>query len=173
MSVARKIARNTALLMIASLFTNIMALVWTIYTARYLGTAGFGTLSAALALTGIFSVLADLGLSTYATREVARDNEKTRKFLGNIALIKCFLALITVSLLYITVLFKESNPQSVIVIMIIGGYMLFTSFTALFNAIFQGHQKMEFQTIGNIINSSLLLFGILLAIYLKGDVISH
>jgi O-antigen/teichoic acid export membrane protein len=172
MSVARKIARNTALLMIASLFTNIMALLWTIYTARYLGAADFGILSTALALTGIFSVLADLGLSTYATREVARDNEKTRKFLGNIALIKCFLALITVSLLYITVLFKESNPQSGIVIMIIGGYMLFTSFTALFNAIFQGHQKMEYQTIGNIINSSLLLFGILLAIYLKGDVIS-
>ncbi len=113
MSVARKIARNTALLMIASLFTNIMALVWTIYTARYLGTAGFGTLSAALALTGIFSVLADLGMSTYATREVARDNEKTRKLLGNIALIKCFLAVITVSLLYITVLFKEiSSPIS-------------------------------------------------------------
>ena len=172
MSVARKIARNTALLMIASLFTNIMALLWTIYTARYLGTAGFGTLSAALALTGIFSVLADLGMSTYATREVARDNEKTRKLLGNIALIKCFLAVITVSLLYITVLFKEIPPQSVSVFMIIGGYMLFTSFTALFNAIFQGHQKMEFQTIGNIINSSLLLSGILLAIYLKGDIIA-
>lgn len=172
MSVARKIARNTALLMIASLFTNIMAFVWTIYTARYLGTAGFGTLSAALALTGIFSVLADLGMSTYATREVARDNEKTRKLLGNIALIKCFLAVITVSLLYITVLFREYPPQSVTVTMIIGSYMIFTSFTGLFNAMFQGHQKMEFQTIGNIINSSLLLFGILLVIYLKGDIIA-
>ena len=84
--------------MIASLFTNIMAFVWTIYTASYLGTAGFGTLSAALALTGIFSVLADLGLSTYSTREIARDNEKTKKFLANIALIKVFLAIITLSL---------------------------------------------------------------------------
>jgi len=86
MSVARRIARNTGLLMIASLFTNIMAFVWTLYTARYLGTVGFGILSAALALTGIFSVLADLGLSTYSTREVARAREKTAEILGECGL---------------------------------------------------------------------------------------
>lgn len=173
MSVARKIARNTGLLMVASVFTNIMALIWTLYTARYLGTVGFGILSAALALTGIFSVLADLGLSTYSTKEVARDTEKTKKFLANIALIKVFLAIITFVLLYLTILIKNYPPQSVEVILIIGGYMIFTSFSALFNAIFQGHQKMEFQTIGNILNSSLLLISILLAIfYLKGDVVT-
>ncbi|MDO9626581.1 MAG: flippase [Methanobacteriaceae archaeon] len=172
MSVARKIAKNTGLLMIASLFTNIMAFLWTIYTASYLGTVGFGILSAALALTGIFSVLADLGLSTYSTREVAKDNDKTKKYLSNIALIKVFLAIFTFIVLYLTIMLKDYPAQSVDVILIIGIYMIFTSFTALFNAIFQGHQRMEFQTIGSIINSSLLLFGILLAIYLKGDIIT-
>jgi len=172
MSLAKKIARNTGLLMIASLFTNIMAFIWTIYTASYLGTVGFGILSAALALTTIFSVLADLGLSTYSTKEVARDKEKTKKFLANIALIKVFLAIITFVLLYLTIIIKNYPQQSVDVTLIIGGYMLFTSFTALFNAIFQGHQKMEFQTIGNIINSSILLMGILLAIYMGGSVVT-
>ncbi len=172
MSVARRIARNTGLLMIASLFTNIMAFVWTLYTARYLGTVGFGILSAALALTGIFSVLADLGLSTYSTREVARAREKTAKFLGNVAFIKMFLAVFTFILLYIVVLVKDYPPQSVNVIMIIGIYMILTSFTAMFNAMFQGHERMEYQTIGNILNSSFLLIGILLAIYMGGDIIT-
>jgi O-antigen/teichoic acid export membrane protein len=169
---AKKIARNTGLLMIASLFSNIMAFIWTIYTASYLGTVGFGILSAALALTGIFSVLADLGLSTYSTKEIAKDNKKTKKYLANVALIKVFLAIVSFAILYITVILKDYPAQSMNVTLIIGIYMLFTSFTALFNAIFQGHQKMEFQTIGNIMNSSLLLFGILLAIYLKGDIIT-
>lgn len=172
MSVARKIAKNTGLLMIASLFTNIMAFVWTIYTASYLGTAGFGILSAALALTGIFSILADLGLSTYSTREVAKDNEKTKKLLANVALIKIFLAIFTFILLYLIIIIKNYPPQSVDVTLIIGAYMIISSFSALFNAIFQGQQRMEFQTIGNIINSSLLLIGILLAIYMKGDIIT-
>lgn len=173
MNVARKIAKNTGLLMIASLFTNIMALVWTIYTANYLGTAGLGIISAALALTSIFSVLADLGLSTYSTREVAKDNDNTKKYLSNIALIKVFLAIFTFILIYLFIVTKNYPPQSVDVTLIIGAYMIISSFSALFNAIFQGHQRMEFQTIGNIINSSLLLFGILLTIYyLKGNVIT-
>jgi O-antigen/teichoic acid export membrane protein len=172
MSVARKIARNTGLLMIASVFTNIMAFVWTIYTASYLGAAGFGILSAALALTGIFSVVADLGLSTYSTKEIARDTEKTKKFLANVALIKVFLVIFTFILLYLTIIIKNYPPQSVNVTLIIGAYMIFTSFSALFNAIFQGQQRMEFQTIGNIINSSLLLIGILLAIYMGGSVVT-
>ena len=43
------------------------------YTAPYLGAEGFGILSFALAFTGIFWVFLDLGLSTLAVREVARD----------------------------------------------------------------------------------------------------
>ncbi|MDP3034287.1 MAG: flippase [Methanobacteriaceae archaeon] len=172
MSVARKIAKNTGLLMIASLFTNIMAFVWTVYIASYLGAASFGILSAALALTGIFSVVADLGLSTYSTREIARTTEKTKKLLANVALIKVFLAIFTFILLYLTIIIKNYPPQTVDVTLIIGAYMIFTSFSALFNAIFQGHQQMEFQTIGNILNSSLLLMGILLAIYMGGSVVT-
>lgn len=73
MSQVRTLARNTLFLLLATVFTNVAAFVWNVYLARYLGTAGFGILSTALALTGIFSILADLGIGTYLTREIARD----------------------------------------------------------------------------------------------------
>ena len=47
------------------------------YTARYLGAAGFGILSFALA-----------GLSTLTVREVARDKSLAGEYLGNVAMMK-------------------------------------------------------------------------------------
>ncbi len=172
MSTARKIARNTGLLMVASIFTNLMAFIWTIYSARYLGTAGFGMLSAALAITGLFSILMDLGLSTYATREIARDKSKTRKYLDNISLIKCILTTSTLILIYAYLFISDYPPLALQVTMLMGIYYVLTSFTALFNCVYIAHERMEFQAIGNIINSTVLLGGILLVISLKGDIIS-
>ncbi|KAF5432375.1 Membrane protein involved in the export of O-antigen and teichoic acid [Candidatus Methanophagaceae archaeon] len=50
------------------------------YTARYLGAAGFGILSFALAFTGIFGVFADLGLRQLTVRDVARDKTLASKY---------------------------------------------------------------------------------------------
>jgi len=72
------------------------------YTARYLGAEGFGILSFALAFTGIFGVFSDLGLSTLTVREVACDKTLASKYLGNIAVMKIILVVITFGLIALT-----------------------------------------------------------------------
>lgn len=81
----RTVARNTLFLLAAAIFTNLAAFVWNVYLARYLGAAGFGVLSAALALTGVFSILADLGTGTYLTREIARDLKGPLNWQGRVS----------------------------------------------------------------------------------------
>ena len=56
--------------------------------------------------------------------------------------------------------------------MFIAGYMLVSSFGSFFNSIFQGFQRMEYQTIWNILNSLFILAGVLLVVWLGGDVVS-
>ena len=73
------------------------------YTARYLGAAGFGILSFALAFTGIFGVFSDLGLGTLTVREVARDKSLASKYLRNIAVMKIILVVITFGLIALTI----------------------------------------------------------------------
>ena len=53
------------------------------YTARYLGAEGYGILSLALSITGIFGILADLGLNTLMVREVARNKELADTYISN------------------------------------------------------------------------------------------
>ncbi len=172
MNMVRKVAKNTGLLVIASLFTSIMAFIWTLFTANYLGAEGFGILSAAIALTSIFGIIADLGLSTYTIREVAREPKQTGKYFATVSIIKLFLSFLSfVSLIFVAFI-KNYNWLSFQVLIYIAVYTILTSFTSLCNAIFQAHERMEFQTIGSIINSALLLVSIVVSIYiLKGDVV--
>lgn len=173
MSMVRKVAKNTGLLIIASIFTSVMAFIWTLFTANYLGVEGFGIISGAIALTTMFGILADLGLGTYTIREVARKPTQTGKYFATVSIIKLILSAVTFTLLMFVAFIKNYSWVSFQVLFYITLYTLLTSFTAsLCNAIFQAHERMEFQTIGNIINSALLLLAIIISIYiLKGDVV--
>ena len=171
MSHARTLARNTAFLLVATLFTNLAAFVWNVYLARYLGTAGFGILSTALALTGIFSILADLGIGTYITREIARNPGGARELvaagLGNRIILSC-IVFVLILLFPLTGLYSGTAAA---VIVFIAGYMLLTSFSSFFNSIFQGFQRMEYQTVWNILNSLFILVGVLAVVWLGGSVV--
>ena len=171
MSHARTLARNTAFLLVATLFTNLAAFVWNVYLARYLGTAGFGILSTALALTGIFSILADLGIGTYITREIARNpggaGELVAAGLGNRIILSC-IVFVLILLFPLTGLYSGTAAA---VIVFIAGYMLLGSFSSFFNSIFQGFQRMEYQTVWNILNSLFILVGVLAVVWLGGSVV--
>jgi O-antigen/teichoic acid export membrane protein len=62
MSTVRRIAKNTPALLVAQVASYLLGFFYVMYAARYLGAAGFGILSFALAFTGIFAVFGDLGL---------------------------------------------------------------------------------------------------------------
>ena len=64
MTTAKKIAKNTGVLVLSQIITYLLGFIYIVYVARYLGAAGYGILSFGLAFTGIFAVAVDLGLNT-------------------------------------------------------------------------------------------------------------
>ncbi len=134
------------------------------YTVRYLGAEGFGILSFALAFAGILGVLADLGLGTLTVREVARDKSLTGKYLGNIAVIKIILVVITYALIVLVINLMGYPVLTIKIVYMIAISVCFNSFTNMFYSIFQAYEKLEFRSLGNIINSVLLLVGSLVVI---------
>ena len=72
MNTVQRIAKNTGVLLIAQIASYIIGFFFIMYTARYLGAAGFGILSFALAFTGIFGVFSDLGLSTLTVKKITK-----------------------------------------------------------------------------------------------------
>jgi O-antigen/teichoic acid export membrane protein len=163
MSTVRTIAKNTGVLLVAQVASYLLSFFYMMYTARYLGTAGFGILSFALAFTGIFAVFADLGLSTLTVREVARDKSLAPKYLANVSLMKIILVAITFGLIALTINLMGYPEETIKVVYLLALFVIFTGFTQMFYSIFQAYERMEFQSIGQMLNAALLLGGVIFA----------
>ena len=164
MNTGQRIVKNTVVLLISRITSYILGFFYVMYTARYLGAEGFGILSFALAFTGIFGVFADLGLGTLTIREVARDKSLASKYLGNIAVMKIFLVIITFALIALTINLLGYPEQTIKVVYLVALSIIFGAFSGMFNSVFQAYEKMEYQSIGQILSSALMLGGALFAI---------
>jgi O-antigen/teichoic acid export membrane protein len=141
------------------------------YIARYLGPSGFGVLSFALAFTGIFAVFADFGLQLLITREVARDKNLTQKYLANFSLMKIILAVFAYSLIAIIINLMGYPWQTIQVVYLLGVFVVLSAFTQMFYSTFQAHERMEFQAVGQLLNSVLMLILIVAAISMGLDIV--
>lgn len=155
MNVPQRIAKNVSILFLSQMVGYVLGFFTLMYSARYLGVEGFGILSFALAFTGIFTVLMDLGLNTLTIREVARNKSLAQKYISNITLIKLLLSLSTFCLIFLIINIVGYNPQTMSVVYVIALYAILTTFSQLFYSVFQAHEKMEYQSLGYIIYSSL------------------
>jgi O-antigen/teichoic acid export membrane protein len=124
---------------------------------RHLGPEGWGVISYALSLTAILSVLLDLGLNTLITREIARDRSVTGKYAGNILVLKLLLAVSLFVVVAITVNFIGYSVDVTTVIELILLSIIFTSISQFFYNILQANGIMEYQAIGSIMTSLLML----------------
>jgi len=171
MNTVQRIAKNTAVLLAANIISKALSFFYIMYAARYLGAEGFGILSFALAFTGIFGVFTDLGLKLLTVREVARDKSLAGKYLGNITVIKIFLVMITFGLIAIIINLLGYPEQTIKVVYIIALTVIFNTFTGMFDSIFQAFEKMEYQSLGQILHSILMFTGVLFAISQKFSVV--
>ena len=159
MNTVQRIAKNTAVLLAATIISKVLGFFYVMYTARYLGEEGFGILSFALAFTGIFGVFSDLGLGSLTVREVARDKSLAKKYLDNISVIKAILVAITFALIAMVINLLGYPEQTIKVVYLISLSVIFNSFTEMFYSIFRAFEKMEYSSLGQILNSILMLVG--------------
>ncbi len=171
MSTVRTLVKNTSVLFLSQLVSYVLAFFYTLYSARYLGTTNFGIISFATAISGLFSIFTDLGLSTLTIREVARDKSKTQKYLGNHGLIKLILSIITMLLLILFVNIGTFDNTTKIVVYLIGSSVIINAFSGTFTSMFRAYEQMEYQSICEIINAVSLFVGIMICVFTKQSVI--
>jgi O-antigen/teichoic acid export membrane protein len=164
MNTVRIIVKNAGVLIISQIVSKILGFFYIMYTARYLGVEGFGILSFVLAFTGIFGIFTDFGLSQLTVREVARDKSLANKYLNNITAIKIILVIITFGLIVLVINILGYPEQTIKVVYLISLSIVFSAFTRMFYSIFQAFEKMEYQSLGQILNSVSMFFGVILAI---------
>lgn len=159
----RRIFKNTLWISAANIIGKGLAFLLTIYIARYLGDSMYGKFSFALSLVGILAVVADFGLGNFAVREIARANEKTKKYLDNIIVIKMLLGVITFALIMISLMLLNKDDVTKQLTYLAGLYIIINSFEQFFYTVFRAWEKMKFEAISRIAyDSFLFILGIIL-----------
>ncbi|MDY9927601.1 flippase [Methanosarcina sp.] len=171
MTTVQSIAKNSLFLLSGQIISIVFGFFYFIYMARYLGAEDLGILSFALSFTIIIGLLGDLGLSSLMTREVSRNQSLAPKYLGNVLFIKVFLAIVTFGVVVIVINVLDYSEHTIKIVYIITVSNLLANFTQIFNSIFQAFERLEYLSLGIILNSALMLIGISFAVEQNFDLI--
>jgi O-antigen/teichoic acid export membrane protein len=159
MDTATTVGKNILVLFVSQIASMGLGFFYLIISARYLGPELFGLLTFGLAFTGIFGLLLDLGLNNLAIRDVARDNSRANEYLSNITCIKLLAGVITFGLTAVAAHALGYSGETIAVVYLLTLSTIFVAVTASCNAMFQSFEKMEYQSVGAILGSLVLLTG--------------
>ncbi|MCG2758055.1 MAG: flippase [Desulfobacteraceae bacterium] len=153
MNTAQRIIKNTASLLFLGIISQLIGFAAVIYLARVLGPGGFGKINFAIAIITYFTLIANMGLPLLGTREIAREKDKIKDYIGNILILRLCLALLGFCLLLLLAFFLN-KPLEIKYLIIFYGFGLIPS-ALLLDWAFQGVEKMEYIGLGNILATAI------------------
>jgi len=118
MTAGRRIFLNIRALAVARVATLLSGLVTTAWTARALGPDGFGILGFGTSMLAYAALFVNLGLSTYAIREIARDRDRAPELAEHVLTLRTLLALVVGGLytLFVLALDKPALIKAVLLV---------------------------------------------------------
>jgi len=107
-------------------------LIVSLWVARYLGPGQFGLLNFAVAVTGIFSTIATLGMDDIVVRDLAKSPEKTCDILGSAFTLRVVAALIAFAIVMICIsVMRRGDTLTIWIVAIIAAQFLFQSLNVI------------------------------------------
>ncbi len=162
--------KNTFWLGAIEFFSKILMFVVIVGLVRYWGPQEFGSFNLSFAYVALFMILADFGLSTIATREVAKHKDLSEKYLANLIGLKLFLSVI-IGLLFVASFLFVNKPVSIQLLVVTIIYSLIQNFQNVFIVIFQAWEKMEMVFVNRMVFFVGVLITALLVINFYGSAV--
>jgi O-antigen/teichoic acid export membrane protein len=167
----KKLAKNTFFYTFALAAQKVLAFFYFIILARGIGVENTGRFTLALSFSTIFSMVLDFGLTQILIRETARNKEHGDKYLGNIIGLK-ILASVVVYLSVIIIASLMNYPEVTRnLIYVTGLVMVVDSYSLTIYGTIRGRQNLFYESIGAILNQTIVLLLGALLIFIKADLV--
>ncbi|MEJ5248117.1 flippase [Caldilinea sp.] len=146
---SRIVARNSAFGMAAHMTIKVVSFIFTVLVIRRLGAEVYGQYAAVLAFGAVFVFFADLGLSPYTVRQVARlrdrpdGKEEIEKLFGSVLALR-FLLSLGAAVAIISTAWLTGRPMEMIIGVALGtiGLVIYSAQGAA-EAILAGHERID------------------------------
>lgn len=154
---AVRIGHNSTFLITSQVLSKLAGFTGVVLLARILEVSDFGVFSLALAVTGIVSILVELGLDQLMIREIARDHSRISEDFMNAAVIKLFLTALALASTFLVLNLTGLASASSRVIIILTIALLPAGFYHLIVSMFMGLERMAYVAAGNLLAELLRL----------------
>ncbi|MCF0226933.1 MAG: flippase [Methanobrevibacter sp.] len=165
MSKIKSIFMNMSWLMASQIITSVLAFIWTILIARYLGVSDYGVFGFAISFTGIFVVICDCGTTLHIVRAVATDYDVAKDYLGNVLPLKFIMSFVYFAFILALLVVLNFSGLAIFITLLYAIETAIKNFNDLFYGVFQAHEKGKYQAMSSILSSVLSFILILSAIY--------
>lgn len=145
---SKQLAKNTALITLASIGQKVIAFVSFLFLARILEPSQTGKFFLATSFITLFSLFTDLGLTAVVIREVAKEFTETKKILSTAIGLKYLLTIISLVAALIASVFFHYDSLTTHLIWFSLIIMAIDSFQLFFYGVLRGQQKLQFEATG-------------------------
>ena len=168
-----RIFKNTLALTIGKALGDLASFFFLVYFARVFGISGFGQYSVARSVGGCLAMLVNMGMNTFAVREISKDRNNDKKYFGTMLATQSALAIVSWSLIGIFVLLSNFDNTSKLIILIIGLYQILYMLTQLIQSRFQAFEEMEYSASLEVFHKVVILvFGSIFIVLWENPVIT-
>lgn len=151
--VGSRTLRNTALVLSARVVSRVLALVVVMLMNRHLDAGQFGVYSTVVAISGVVTVVMDVGFNTLFQREAARDPGLLSRYLSNLASARLFFAVLALGILAAALQVEGLLPY------LAAGFvmMLLASYSNLLRGGLYAVQRLKLEALAIVLESAILL----------------
>ena len=161
------IVKNIGFLFNGEVIGQLLTLALVIAVSRKLGDVGLGKYSFAFSFASIFLFLADFGLPTLITKDVAKNKKLAKGHLTKTYTLKMVLNILTLIITLAAIVISKKDNETVLLVMLAAIAMFFYNFGGVFRSIFQAYEIMKFEVISKI-TERIIAAGIGIFLLLKG-----
>lgn len=151
MGATRTFFKNSAMITLSLMVNKLLSFVFFLAIVRYLGNDGFGKYSFVFAVMTFFTIMAGFGMDGLTVREVARDRSCSNKYLVNTIALKSILVAVSWLIIVVLVMVMGKDRDTNLAIGFIALGLLPDTLLGSFKNIFSGHERMEYNTLIEIV----------------------
>lgn len=167
--IGKTVARNFSIMFGAQSVTWITGFLLLLFLPRYLGSEDYGRLYLALSIKMMLGLLVDFGGAFLIPKEIARSREKGKTILSSYLILRVLLWVVCIGLLILIVNLLGYSEHIRLLIFILAISMLWEGGWKAYSAYFQGIERMEYPSLGNIAEKIFVAVIAIIALLLGAD----
>jgi O-antigen/teichoic acid export membrane protein len=171
MSLAKKVAHNTLIQIIAKIISTILGLLALAFITRYLGLAGFGEYTTIITFLTFFAVIADFGLTLVTVQMISgRDGNsgaEENKILNNLFGLRLVSILLFLALAPLLISFFPYGATVKTGVTLALAAFLFPALNQILIGLFQKRLSMNRNALAEIASRVILIIGLLITKYFQ------